>query len=45
MIEFIISMAVCNSILFLTVYILFLLDTAEVRRLHKISKKDNKKIN
>ena len=43
--EFILAMVLCNSILFLTVYILFLLDTAEVRRLHKISKKDNKKRN
>lgn len=40
--EFILAMVLCNSILFLTVYILFLLDTSEVRRLHKISKKDNK---
>lgn len=33
--EFILAMVLCNSIL-------FLLDTSEVRRLHKISKKDNK---
>ncbi|AAB70088.1 unknown [Lactococcus phage SK1] len=41
--EFILAMVICNSILFLTFYILFLLDTVEVRRLHKISKKDNKR--
>ena len=43
MIDFVISMVVCYSILFLVIYILFLLDTAEIRRLHKLSKKDNKK--
>lgn len=40
---FIISMIICNSILFTFVFIWFLVDTKEVRRLNKISKKENKK--
>lgn len=40
---FIVSMIICNSIVFTFVFTWFLVDTKEVRRLHKISKKENKK--
>lgn len=40
---FIISMIICNGLLFAFVFIWFLIDTKEVRRLNRISKKENKK--
>lgn len=42
---FIILMFICNLIVFIPIFIWFLIDTKEVRRLNKISKEINKKRN
>lgn len=43
MLEFIIIMLICNVIVAIPLFIWFWTDTAEVRRLHKLSKEENKK--
>ena len=43
MIDFIIAMVMCNTVVGIPVFIWFWTDTAEVRRLHKLNKEENKK--